>query len=311
MSQEKYKIAFMGTPEFSVKPLDALREAGHDVVAVYSQPPRPKDRGQKLQKSPVHLYAEEHNIPVFTPKSFKKDPDAVKQFAALNLDFAIVAAYGLLLPKSILEAPKYGCLNIHASLLPKWRGAAPIQYAILSGDKVTGITIMQMDEGLDTGDMLLKGEIPITPKTTATTLHDDLSEMGAGLIVKALEEHATKGFSPQKQDDALSTHAPKIKKEDGHISWDMEASEIDLKIRGLTPWPGVYAEMNGEKVKIHQAEICDENDSPGVILDDKDLIVACQKGALKITSIQRPGKSRVTGSDFMRGQHFAKGDRLK
>ncbi len=240
MSIQKYKIIFMGTPDFSVKPLNALIEAGHDVVAVYAQPPRPKDRGQKLQKSPVHLFAEEKNIPVFTPNSFKKDLEAVAHFQSLKADFAVVAAYGLLLPKVILDAPKYGCVNIHASLLPRWRGAAPIQRSILAGDQSTGITIMQMDEGMDTGDMLLKDEVAITDQTTASSLHDQLSEIGSDLIVQALIEHAKKGFSPIAQSEHEATHAPKLQKEEGAINWQMRAIEIGCKIRAFTPWPGVY-----------------------------------------------------------------------
>lgn len=308
----KYKIAFMGTPDFSVPALKKLIEAGHKIVAVYSQPPRPKDRGHKLTKSPVHLEAEERNIPVFTPLSFKKDPEAVRQFQSLDIDFAIVVAYGLILPKSVLDSPKYGCLNIHGSLLPKWRGAAPIQRAILAGDDQTGITIMQMDEGMDTGDMLLKGECPIASDTTASMLYDQLSDLGADLIVQALKIHTEKGFSPIEQDESLATHAPKLSKEESEISWQMSDQEIDLRLRAFTPWPGIYFMSQNEKIKIHQAEplSIDHSEPPGTLLDGHDLIVACKQGALKIHSLQRPNRGRVSGVDYIKGQHLSKGSSL-
>ena len=235
----------MGTPDFSVPALRALIDT-HDVIAVYSREPKPKGRGQQVQKTPVHELAEAHNIPVFTPKSFKKDPEAVAHFQSLKADVAIVAAYGLILPRSVLNAPKYRCLNIHASLLPRWRGAAPIQYAIWKGDEKSGVTIMQMEEGLDTGPMLSKREIDIS-EMTATELHDALSIMGSEMIVDILKDEIPAG---EKQDDSITTYASMLKKEDGIIDWTKTATEIDAQVRALNPWPGTYTNINGKRLKI-------------------------------------------------------------
>ena len=234
----------MGTPDFSVPALDALIRT-HEVIAVYSREPKPKGRGHQIQKTPVQELAEQNNIPVFTPKSFKKDPDAVAQFQSLNADVAVVAAYGLILPLPVLTAPKYGCLNIHASLLPRWRGASPIQHAILAGDAKSGVTIMQMEEGLDTGPMLSKREIDISGMTTPQ-LHDALSTMGAEMIVDVLKK------IPQGeiQNDAKSVYAPMLKKEDGLIDWTKPAAEIDRQVRALNPWPGTFTHLNGKRLKI-------------------------------------------------------------
>ncbi len=245
MANNRLQIVFMGTPEFSVRALDALIKT-HDVIAVYSQPPRPKGRGQQVQKSPVHELAEKNNIPVFTPLSFKKDPAAVEEFKKLDADVAVVAAYGLILPQVVLDAPKRGCLNIHASLLPRWRGASPIQHAIWKGDKTSGVTIMRMELGLDTGPMLSKREIGIDGMT-ATSLHDALSEMGAEMIVDILSREIPAG---EKQDDAQSVYAPMLKKKDGLIDWSNTAVEIDRQVRALNPWPGTYTAINGKRLKI-------------------------------------------------------------
>jgi methionyl-tRNA formyltransferase len=251
------RIVFMGTPDFAVPALQTLIDSEHDVVAVYSQPPRPKGRGMVLTKSPVHELAEQSDIPVFTPKSLKKSENEQQKFVSLNADVAVVAAYGLLLPKIVLDAPKYGCLNIHGSLLPRWRGASPIQHAIWKGDDVSGITIMQMDEGMDTGDMILKAKVPIKPDTTAQSLFDTLSNMGGDLVLDVLNRIDT--IKPEKQDEALATHSPMLKKSDGEIDMDVPAREIDCQIRGLTPWPGTFVQGLKGRVKVLKAHIDGED----------------------------------------------------
>lgn len=250
------RIIFMGTPDFATPALQTLVESEHEVIAVYSQPPRPKGRGMVLTKSPVHELAEFHNIPVFTPKSLKKSEEEQQKFASLNADVAIVAAYGLLLPKAVLDAPKHGCINIHGSLLPRWRGASPIQHAIWKGDTTSGITIMQMDEGMDTGDMLLKAEVPITTETTAQSLFDDLAGMGGDLILDVLKN--IDAIQPEKQDDTLATHAPMLKKSDGEIDMNAPAHDIDCQIRGLNPWPGTFVQGLKGRVKVLKARVEDD-----------------------------------------------------
>lgn len=294
------RLAFMGTPDFSVGILNALVEAGHEVVCVYSQPPRPAGRGHKLQPSPVHRRADELGIEVRTPKSLRK-PEPQAEFAALELDAAVVAAYGLILPKPILEAPRLGCINVHASLLPRWRGAAPIQRAILAGDAQTGTTIMQMDEGLDTGNMLLKGTIPIGPRMTAADLHDALAAQGAALIVPALDGLAAGTLRGERQPQEGVTYAAKLTKEEGRLDFTRPAGELDRQIRGLTPWPGCWFDAaTGEKVKVLSAEPAPGHGAPGTLLDG-ELTVACGDGALRLLIVQRPGKGPVPGPDFLRG----------
>ncbi len=289
-------IIFMGTPDFAATALKALIESEHNIIAVYSQPPRPKGRGHKVQKSLVHELAEENNIPVFTPKSLKSE-EAQAEFANHNADIAIVAAYGLLLPQAILDGPKFGCLNIHGSLLPRWRGASPIQHAIWKGDKVTGVTIMQMDKGLDTGDMILKGEIPITTETTAASLHDDLAEIGADLTLQVLS-----GDLPpmaEQQDNALSNYAPLLKKSDGHIDWNQTAEEIDRQIRALNPWPGVWAEIQGKRFKILEAHPSEQSDQA----------MPCGKGTyLRIIALQPEGKKRMDLNSAINGGYLKAGE---
>lgn len=310
MADKKYKIAFMGTPDFAVPALKKLYEAGYDIAAVYCQKPRPKDRGHKVQASPIQLYAEEKGLPVFCPTSFRKEPDATAHFQSLDLDFAIVAAYGLILPKSILDAPRFGCLNIHGSLLPRWRGAAPIHRALLAGDHKTGITIMQMDEGLDTGDMLLKDEVAITEQSTTAALHDSLAMMGADLILKALENHAKGDWNPIKQNDTASNYAPKLEKSEGQLSFEMSADLIDLSVRALNPWPGAYLPYKSEMLKVLEARKIIEihTAEPGMLLSSEKLVVSTQKGAVELLTVQRPGRAKVSGADFMRGERLSKGD---
>ena len=304
---KKLKIAFMGTPDFAVHALEALHAAGHDIVCVYAQPPRQAGRGHKLQLSPVHKRALEMNIPVRTPHSLKKDAAARAEFAALDLDVAVVAAYGLILPKEVLQAPRQGCLNIHASLLPRWRGAAPIQRAILSGDSKSGVCIMQMEEGLDTGPVLLRGETPISAQTTASLLHDALAKMGADLILKALEDIETLPRIVQPAEGV--TYAHMLKKEEGRIDWTKPASDIDRQIRALNPWPGVWCTVGGQRLKILNADIQPIQGKPGEILH-RDLIVACGQGALLLKNVQPQDRKAMRGADFMNGTHMNVGDIL-
>ena len=249
------KIIFMGTPDFAVPALERIIASNHNVVAVYTQPPRPKGRGHHVQKSPVHETAEKNNIPVYHPKNFKAEEDK-EQFQALKADVAVVAAYGLILPQAILDAPKYGCLNIHASLLPRWRGASPIQHAIWKGDQESGVTIMQMERGLDTGPMISKESTPITSTTTAQELHDALSSISGNMILPVLDELSeNKEVTSEIQDDALSTYAPMLKKEDGDIDWTHSPQEIDQQIRALNPWPGTFMKGLKGRVKVLKAHI--------------------------------------------------------
>ena len=252
MTARTLRIAFMGTPDFAVPALKSLIDGPHEVVCVYSQPPRPKGRGQKVQPSPVHEAASAHNIPVFTPKSLRRDEAAQMQFLAHDLDVAIVAAYGLLLPPAVLKAPRHGCLNIHASLLPRWRGASPIQHAIWHGDQQSGVALMQMEEGLDTGPVIAMRAVPIHATTTAQSLHDELSALGAVLTAEMLDVLARDGsLKSIPQDDAGAAYAPLLKKDDGYIDWTKDASSIDRQIRALNPWPGVWTTTpDGKRLKI-------------------------------------------------------------
>jgi len=293
------RLVFMGTPDFSVPILDSLRQAGHAVVAVYSQPPRPAGRGHKEQLSPVHAYAALHGIAVRTPTSLKST-EAQADFAALEADLAVVAAYGLILPRAILEAPRLGCLNVHASLLPRWRGAAPIQRAILAGDAETGVTIMQMDAGLDTGAMLLDERILLLPDVTAPWLHDMLSAMGARLIVDAVERLDQGTLTPRAQPDEGVTYAHKLTKDEGRMDWRRPAVELERQVRALNPWPGVWFDLGAERVKILAAELAPEDGAAGTVLDDR-LTVACGTGALRPTRVQRAGKAPMTTGEMLRG----------
>lgn len=288
MTDNRLRIIFMGTPEFSVAALTALIESNHEVIAVYSQPPRPKGRGQQIQNSPVHIYAEKQDIPVYTPLGLKNS-EAQHQFAAHKADIAVVVAYGLILPKAILDEPKYGCLNIHASLLPRWRGASPIQQAIWKGDAQTGISIMLMDEGLDTGPVIAMKSIPILPTTTASSLHDELSNLGARMIVDTLDELAAKKhLKSTPQDNSKTTYAPLLKKEDGKINWNKSAAEIDRQIRALNPWPGVWCRQNDKRLKILAAQVSDKkfDQNPGTVLDRDGHIICGGGTVLKILQLQ-------------------------
>jgi methionyl-tRNA formyltransferase len=303
------RIAFMGTPDFAVSALRALCETGHDIAAVYCQPPKPAGRGQQVQKTPVHLAAEELGIPVYTPKTLR-DAGEQEKFRALNLDVAVVAAYGLILPQAILDTPKKGCINIHASLLPRWRGAAPIQRCLLAGDNESGITIMQMEAGLDTGPMLLQTHIPITVFTTAQSLHDELAKLGAQMIVESLALLMDGGLrsTPQQEDGA--TYAAKLTRDDGRIDWTHPAAQIERQVRALTPWPGCFFTAGGETIKLLAATYAPEqHGAPGTLLDEH-FTIACGEGALRLASVQRPGKKPIDGASLLRGMRAPLGSIL-
>jgi methionyl-tRNA formyltransferase len=295
------RLVFMGTPDFAVPALRALHAAGHEIAAVYTQPPRPAGRGQREQRSPVHELAAAQGWPVRTPTSLK-DEAAQSEFSALAADVAVVAAYGLILPRSILAAPRYGCLNIHASLLPRWRGAAPIQRAILAGDKESGITIMQMDAGLDTGAMLLQEATPIRADDTGATLHDRLAEIGSRLIVEALHQLTAGTLAARPQPPDGITYAAKLTRDDGRLDWARPAVDLERQIRAFDPWPGAWFEFRGERIKVLAASAVgtDASAAPGIVLDAAPSI-ACGGGALRLRRLQRPGKAALDAADFLRG----------
>jgi methionyl-tRNA formyltransferase len=297
----------MGSPDFAVPALRALHGAGHAIAAVYCQPPKPAHRGQRETRCAVHVAAEALGLPVRTPARLRRDEAEHAAFAALDLDAAVVAAYGLILPKPMLDAPRRGCLNIHASLLPRWRGAAPIQAAILAGDDRTGVTIMRMDEGLDTGPMLLAEAVPIGPETTASTLHDTLAALGARLILRALAENPPAVPQP----DEGVTYAPKLTREDGRIDWSRDAAAIDRQVRALNPWPGTHTRHGEEVLKVLGAAPLPERTEapPGSVLEAGR--VACGGGTvLRLTRLQRAGRAPQEIGAFLRGYPLAPGDRL-
>ncbi len=304
----RLRLGFMGTPDFAATALRALAETPHDIVCVYTQPPRPTGRGHKTQPSPVHLLAEQLGISVRHPESLKT-PEAQAEFAGLNLDLAVVAAYGLILPRAILAAPRFGCFNIHASLLPRWRGAAPIQRAILAGDDVTGVTIMQMEAGLDTGPMLLRDTIPITAATTASILHDSLAVMGGRLIVTAIEKLILGDLPATPQPTDGVTYAAKLNREEGRLDWRLDAATVDRQVRALNPAPGVWFEWQDERIKLLKiAEIlpCDETAAPGTVLD-ADLLIRCGTGAIRPGLLQRAGRQAIDRQAFLRGAVIPEG----
>ncbi len=308
------RLVFMGSPDFSVPALHGLIEAGHEIVAVYTQPPRPAGRGKALRRQPVHEAADELGIPVRTPEKLRHNDEELAFFQSLKADAAIVAAYGLILPEAILKAPRLGCLNIHASLLPRWRGASPIQSAIRAGDAESGVCIMQMDRGLDTGAVLLSEVTPITPEDTAGSLHDRLAEIGARLVVRTLEEQPT----AVPQDDSRSCYAPRLERRDGQIDWGRPAVEIERQVRAFIPWPGSYTLLEGQTYRIGAVSLPDEAETaalmasapaPGTVLDDR-LTIACGTGCLRIERIQKPGRAMMDREAFLRGTKLDKGMRL-
>ena len=293
------RLIFMGSPEFSVTALAALIAAGQDIVCVYSQPPRPAGRGHKETPCPVHAYALERGLRVRTPATLK-DEKAQQEFAELDADVAVVAAYGLILPPAVLAAPRFGCLNVHASLLPRWRGAAPIQRAIIAGDAQTGVTIMAMDAGLDTGAMLRAERVDIGPETTASILHDELAELGGRMIVEALQDLEENRIVATPQPEDGVTYAAKLSRDEGRIDWTLSAQDIEARVRALNPWPGIWFEHDGRRIKVLAAQVTDADGPPGEILDD-NLTVACGKGGLRLCRVQVAGRSPVVAADFLRG----------
>ena len=300
------RIAFMGTPDFAVPTLHALHEAGHEIPAVYTQPPRPAGRGRQLQPSPVHRAAEALGIEVRHPESLR-DVEAQAGFLALEPEIAVVVAYGLILPQPILEGPALGCLNVHASLLPRWRGAAPIQRAILAGDHVTGVTIMRMESGLDTGPMLAAARVPIEDKTSGE-LHDELAEIGARLMVETLAQ--LDRLEPEPQPELGATYAAKIDKAESRIDWSKPAELIEREVRAFAPFPGSWFQLAGERIKVLKARVIGVSGAPGTVLDD-ELTIACGDAAIRPLAVQRAGKPAMSAAEFLRGKPVPVGTVLR
>jgi methionyl-tRNA formyltransferase len=307
------RIIFMGTPDFSVPLLGEIAGQGHEVVACYTRAPKPGGRrGLDLVKSPVHQAAERFGIPVFTPRTLR-DEAIIEEFAGHRSDVAVVAAYGLILPKPVLDTPRYGCLNLHASLLPRWRGAAPIQRAIMAGDRETGVMVMQMDEGLDTGPVAMAERVAIGPDMTAGELHDALMHRGADLMVRALAALSRDSLSFHLQSESGVTYAEKIRKDECRIDWQSAAADVHNHIRGLSPFPGAYLEADLgrkiERIKVLRSEIAPGSGAPGEVLDGQ-LTVACGSGAVRLTRVQRSGKGVVSARDFLNGASVSAGMRF-
>lgn len=301
------RIVFMGTPAFAVPTLEALlNDAAFEVVAAYTQPPRPAGRGQKLTPSPIHTLAESHGVPVFTPTSLKS-AEAQAEFAALNADAAVVIAYGMLLPKEILDAPKHGCINVHPSALPRWRGAAPLQRTIMAGDSTTQIVIMKMDEGLDTGPALLRKDMTIETGTTAGELHDMIAADAAPMVLEVLKN--IESITPEAQSEEGVTYAAKISKAEATIDWSRPAEELLHHIHGLSPFPGAYFTYQGESIKVLKAALAQGNGAAGSMLNDTGM-VACGTGALQLVQVQRAGKKAMPMEEMLRGLTLPKGTEL-
>ena len=308
------RIIFMGTPDFSVGTLEALVEAGHEVVLAVTQPDKPKGRGKEMQFTPVKECALRHGIPVFQPKKVR-DPECVEELKKYQADVCVVIAFGQILPKEILEMTPYGCINVHASLLPSYRGASPIQWAVIRGEKISGVTTMQMDEGLDTGDMLEKTEIILDEKETGGSLHDKLAEAGAKLCVHTLDKLVQGDLTPQKQGESPTEYARMLDKKLGDINWEQSAVEIERLIRGLNPWPSAYTDWNGKTMKIWEADaVPGENTekAPGTITDvtKDDFAVQTGDGQLRVRALQIPGKKRMEADAFLRGYQVKVGEHL-
>ena len=296
------RIIFMGTPEFACPTLRTLIERGEQVVAVVTQPDRPKGRGQQTLPPPVKVLALEHGIPVLQPVKVRH-PEAVEEIRALEPDLIVVVAFGQILPKALLEIPACGCVNVHASLLPRYRGAAPLNWCIINGETETGVTTMMMDVGLDTGDMLLKGVTPIDPDEDTSSLHDRLSRLGADLLAETIDRIAAGGIVPEKQDDALTCYAPMLKKEDGLIDWSRDAAGIKNLVRGMTPWPGAFSHVEEKLLKVYRVQTGSGSGAPGEILSaGRDGIeVACGEGSVVIYELQLEGKKRLPAAEFLAG----------
>ena len=298
------KVVFMGTPDFSVPTLEKIIEAGHEVIGVVTQPDKAKGRGKKVVYSPVKEKALEHNLPIYQPRR-AREPEFIEQMEALNPDIMIVVAFGQILPKAILDIPKYGCVNVHASLLPKYRGAAPIQWAVINGDAVSGVTTMQMDVGLDTGDMLLKAEVPLAEDETGGSLFDKLSTLGGELLIETMEKIEAGDIHPEKQDDSQAgEYARTLDKALGNVDFTMSAVAIERLIRGLNPWPSAYTFYNGKTMKLWKAEVVSGTDAkPGEIIcvDKQSFTVQTGEGGLRILELQLEGKKRMDAGSFLRG----------
>jgi methionyl-tRNA formyltransferase len=299
------KVVFAGTPDFAAVALKALINSHHDVIAVYTQPDRPAGRGRKLQASPVKQLAVENNIPVYQPESLKGEAEQ-QQLRELDADVMIVAAYGLILPQAVLDTPEMGCLNIHASLLPRWRGAAPIQRAIAAGDKQTGITIMQMNAGLDTGDMLSATSCPITKEDTGGSLHDKLAELGANSLLTTLDDLQAGNITPVVQDDALATYAHKLDKQEAQLNWNNTAQQLYNQVRAFNPWPVAFFMVDNKAIRVWQSKVIEEqhDKQPGTILhaDKKGIDIACNNSVLRLLQLQPPGKKAMNVTSFLNGR---------
>jgi len=298
------RIVFMGTPDFAVPSLQRLVDDGHEVVAVYCQPDKPQGRHFTLTPPPVKVLAQQLGIEVLQPPTLKNE-EAQQILAKFAPDIIAVAAYGKILPKAVLDMPKYGCINVHGSLLPKYRGAAPIQWAVINGEEKSGVTIMQMAEGLDTGDMLLVRDTEIGADETAGELFDRIATLGADALSEALVN--IENLKAVPQDDALACWAPPLKKADGEINWQKKNTEIYSLIRGVSPWPGAYTIFGAKRLKIHKAALCDKNGEAGALLDDARLIIGCGEGSVELLEVQLEGAKRISAADFIRGQRLSKG----
>lgn len=306
------RVIFMGTPDFAVPSLEALLSAGHDVAAVYTQPDKPKGRGLDMAPPPVKLTAIKHSIECRQPSSMK-DPDVWKQIRETGADCIAVAAYGKLLPTEVLNSARYGCVNVHSSLLPKYRGAAPINWAVINGEKVTGVTIMQLNEGMDTGDILMQRETPIGPDENAGELHDRLAVMGAELLIETLDGLEKGAITPVRQDDSLASRAPMLNKTMCAVDWTVPAQAVHDKIRGLQPWPVAVCVLGGKRIKLFGSKLRDDMPSgtPGEIMSVSPLIIACGGGCVEITELQGEGGRRMSAADYLRGHHISAGDRAE
>lgn len=313
---DSLRIIFAGTPDFAARHLDALLSSQHQIVGVFTQPDRPAGRGNKLTPSPVKVLAEQHNLPVFQPVSLHPE-DNQKLVSDLNADVMVVVAYGLILPKAVLDMPRLGCINVHGSLLPRWRGAAPIQRALWAGDAETGVTIMQMDVGLDTGDMLHKVSCPITAQDTSATLYDKLAEMGPQGLLATLAELANGTATPEKQDEALVTYAEKLSKEEARLNWTLSAAQLERCVRAFNPWPVSFFMIDGQPVKVWQSQaiVAEQNQAPGTIIsaDKHGIAVATTEGALLMTQLQPSGKKSMSAQDLLnsRREWFIPGNCLE
>jgi methionyl-tRNA formyltransferase len=302
------RLVYMGTAAFAVPSLRVLAGGPHEVIAVYTQPARPAGRGLQARPSPVHGAASELGLLVRTPETLK-DPAEQEVFAELGADLAVVAAYGLILPKAMLEAPRLGCINLHASLLPRWRGAAPIQRALLAGESETGVTVIQLEPSLDTGPILAMERVPITAETTAASLHDVLAELAARMVGPAIEDLASGRAAPRAQRKEGVTYAPKFDKSEARLDWSRPAAFLERQLRALNPWPGCWTEFNGERLLVQQGELAAGAGAPGEVLDDR-MTVACGEGALRLTRVQRAGSKPMSADAFLRGFHLPVGARL-